>query len=414
MDVELTIDRIGPAGEGVARHDGRDVHVAGAFLGERIRARLGARSRHHARAHASVLEVLAPHAGRRASPCPRAGLEPGQCGGCPWITIDEAGQRAQARAMLDALGLSVDEVRPSPLAWGYRRASKRVAYAHRGALRLGSWSPRTHVGASMRGCLVDPPRVVEAFDELEAAARQLGVTAYDEASRAGELRYAWAREDGGRLILTLITAAGDPRPLADALRVPDAVAHSRQAGESNAIRGEAPVLLRGDYAGTPLGFTQPNPAAIERAIDALLETEGGDPVTADQAWDLYAGAGAITARLRGLVGEVLPCERYPAAAEALGVAPQDVLERLREATEAPPLVIANPPRKGMGEAVCAELARLAPPRLHVMSCGPRGLADDRDRLVEAGYRATQLLAFQSLPQTPHVELVLKLVRDPAA
>ena len=44
-----------------------------------------------------------------------------------------------------------------------------------------------------------------------------------------------------------------------------------------------------------------------------------------------------------------------------------------------------------------------------MACGPGGLAKDIAALAE-GYRLQSLRAYDTLPQTPHVELIAKLVR----
>jgi 23S rRNA (uracil1939-C5)-methyltransferase len=72
-------------------------------------------------------------------------------------------------------------------------------------------------------------------------------------------------------------------------------------------------------------------------------------------------------------------------------------------------VVANPPRKGLGASVTEELLRLQPARIHVMACGPAGLARDIAALGPA-YRLESLHAYDTLPQTPHVELIAKLVR----
>ena len=116
------------------------------------------------------------------------------------MALEEEAQREQKRILLEALGLSVDAVIAADQALGYRRSSKRVAFAHRGVVHLGSWTRGTHRGTSMRDCLVDHPRIVAAFASLQDRARGLGVTAYDEASTEGALRYAWAKTDGERVL----------------------------------------------------------------------------------------------------------------------------------------------------------------------------------------------------------------------
>jgi tRNA/tmRNA/rRNA uracil-C5-methylase (TrmA/RlmC/RlmD family) len=55
--------------------------------------------------------------------------------------------------------------------------------------------------------------------------------------------------------------------------------------------------------------------------------------------------------------------------------------------------------------VTKELLRLRPARIHVMACGPADIA-----ALGEGYRVESLHAYDTLPQTPHVELIAKLVR----
>jgi 23S rRNA (uracil1939-C5)-methyltransferase len=130
------------------------------------------------------------------------------------------------------------------------------------------------------------------------------------------------------------------------------------------------------------------------------------------AFDLYAGSGATTRALRRAVVEVQPCERHPESARHLGVPPSTTeafLEHALHAAPRPELVVANPPRAGMGAAVCERLRRLAAPELRVMSCSPRSFVRDLAWLGAEGpsghYELVRLRAFDTLPHTTHVELV---------
>lgn len=80
--------------------------------------------------------------------------------------------------------------------------------------------------------------------------------------------------------------------------------------------------------------------------------------------------------------------------------------------ENPAFVVANPPRAGMGPKVCASLSqcgRRGPLALNIMSCNPKSLSADLERLtVDGGFELVSLRAFDTLPQTPHVELVARL------
>lgn len=415
-------ERIDLAGHAIAIHEGREVVTPGLFAGEVADVSIIHRSRQRPRDVARVEALVRPHSARRPAPCPRHVTQQDRCGGCPLMELAEPAQREQKRVMLAALGLEVGPLIEGP-ALGYRWSSKRVAFEREGTLRLGSWARGSHEGADMTGCVVDHPRITAAADELAREARTLVIEPYDERAGAGCLRYAWFATDGERLLLTLITASEDRRvpELAARLDEPDGIAWSVQSSRGNAIRGGSPVMLRGverlsvEFAGVrrdvlPLGFLQPNPEIISRAYDDLLSDEEGVPLTGVHAFDLYAGSGITTVRLRQRFARVDACERSSEGAAALGVPPSSVEEFLAPTRPSPDVVVANPPRKGLGPHVAARLAELHPSRIHLMSCGPHGLVRDLAVLHNAGYELLSLTAYDTLPQTPHVELVAKLRR----
>lgn len=163
----------------------------------------------------------------------------------------------------------------------------------------------------------------------------------------------------------------------------------------------------------PLGFLQPSPRVAELAYLDLVADEHGAARSGALAFDLYAGAGVTTALLRREFAEVVPCEAYPESAAALGVAPEPAeafLARQLAAGRTPELVVANPPRGGMGPAVCRALVELAAPRLQIMSCSADALVRDLAALRAGGYTLRNLRAYDTLPHTPHLELVAWMSR----
>ncbi|MEZ4380074.1 MAG: hypothetical protein R3A79_01910 [Nannocystaceae bacterium] len=429
--VEGTVERIDGEGRGVAEIDGVEVVIAGAFLGEVVGVRVDHVSRGRARAFAALEELQIPHAERRAAPCERHPDRGGACTGCAWQGLGEAAQREHKRRLLaDVYGLEVDAVRSLPGGdLGYRWSSKRVVGGRPGALVLGSYVRGSHELAEMAGCLVEHPAIAAAAHELCAVADELEIVPYDERSGAGDLRYVWLKTDGRRVLLTLITGGRESRAaalLGERLRVPSGVAWSVQGGEGNAIRGREAAIVRGAaslslrLAGRevevgPLGFLQPNPAVAELAYRDLVRDADGSRLRGALAFDLYAGAGVTTSLLREGFARVVPVESYPESAHALGVVPltgADFLAGYRG--DAPALVVANPPRAGLGAEVCRRLGELAPPRIQVMSCAPKTLARDLAALEATGYERVALRAYDTLPQTPHVEVVAWLRRRPPA
>ena len=71
----------------------------------------------------------------------------------------------------------------------------------------------------------------------------------------------------------------------------------------------------------------------------------------------------------------------------------------------PDLVIADPPRAGIGRNTIDALVKLKPKRIIYVSCDPATLARDASRLVKGGYRLIQLTPFDLFPQTFHIESV---------
>ncbi len=435
--LEIVTSSPGPEGEGLAVHEGVTVHVPRAFPGERVQVRIAHVSRQHPRAHAELRVLLEPHPERRSSPCVHhfdPGGKPGTkfgavaCTGCALLSLAVPAQRALKQELLNnQFGLAVDRVVAAPEEFGYRWSSKRVVGGKPGALVLGSYMQGSHTLAPMHACRVDHPEIVLAAEELRRVADSLAIEPYDERSGSGDLRYAWFKTDGQQLLLTLVTAREDSRAaseLPERLRRPIGIAWSLQPGPGNNLRGQPPVILRGaaelnfTLADTPLtvgplGFLQPNPTVAALAYhDLVAGPSGEEPPTGELAFDLYAGPGVTTQLLRQHFSEVRACEAYPESAAQLGLPPEraeDFLERQQATGEPPSLVIANPPREGLGPRVCAALLQLAPQRLHIMSCGPAGLARDLAALA-SGYRMLGLRAYDTLPQTPHVELVAWLER----
>ena len=421
---EVEITGYSPRGEGRAELMGHELLVPETYPGERVEIEITGRSRHHPRAFARLLRCVSPHPQRREPPCPQQASHPrGRCTGCPMMTLEASAQRALKREQLEErFGWTLDDLRADARELGYRWSSKRVAGGPVGRLRLGSWMQGSHHLADMRACQVDHPRITACLEELEIAANSLGVVAYDEKKETGDLRYVWAKTDGDSVLLTLITGTETSRAaqeLPAMLELPAGVAWSVQGAGDNRLRGTAAQTLIGrdtlsvSLAGHsvdigPLGFLQPNPPIASIAYRDLVAEPSGSPHRGQLAYDLYAGAGVTTHLLRQNFEEVIPCESYPESAAALGVEAMSVLDFLRakDDTDAEriELVIANPPRSGLGAEVCAELLRLAPSRLQIMSCHAEGLARDLNAL-DAGYRCINIRGYDTLPQTPHLELV---------
>ena len=417
--VEVTGEALAKSGAAVAHVDSRVVHIAGLLPGERADARIVHVGRQ--RSHAALVAIAKPLAGRRKPLCAHQGHGQDSCSGCPLMVAEEPLQRRLKREALALVGIDVGEVVAGDSSTAYRWSAKRVVAGAAGLIRLGSWRRDSHEIADMDDCQVDHPDIVACAAELKSVATAQGIVPYDEAKGAGDLRYVWLKTDGaGSVLVTLVTADRQTQVhgLAEALTRASGVAWCVQPTEGNAIRSDDVVHLCGverlsiTLAGMtvevgPLGFLQPNPAVAALAYRALVDHPPGR-----LALDLYAGAGVTTRLLRERFEAVRACEAYPESALALGVeamTSERFLQDVVAAEVAPDLIVANPPRAGLGERVCAlldQLAARATCALHVMSCEPRSMARDISRLNHFDLLSAE--AFDTLPQTMHVEVVCKL------
>jgi tRNA/tmRNA/rRNA uracil-C5-methylase (TrmA/RlmC/RlmD family) len=418
-------------GDGVAMHDGFEIHVAGLLPGETGDIEVDYVSRQRPRAHGQVLVRRNTHPGRRPAPC----RHHGRCNGCALMDMDLSSQRQLKRIELERTwGIMIDRlVCEDRDGRGYRFSSKRVFAGSPGRVKLGSYMRGTHNVADMHGCLVDHPDISACADELGEVTNEVRAIPYDESDGQGDLRYAWFKTDGhGQVIVALITA--DPvqtmvHEIAARLQRPAGIAWGTNASTGNDMRATTLRPLRGrqsvqiDFGEItahfgPLGFLQPNPHVAAAAYHDLVRVPAGGTLHGKVALDLYAGAGVTTRLLRSAFQHVGACESFPESARALGCEPMLVEEFLAQILadshhllRNPELVVANPPRGGLGPTVCEQLNELAAPRLHLMSCAPASLVEDLKRLTGNGgrYRAIGARAFDTLPQTNHVEVVVWLV-----
>lgn len=91
-----------------------------------------------------------------------------------------------------------------------------------------------------------------------------------------------------------------------------------------------------------------------------------------------------------------------------GVA-QSVEEFLAAASGSPDLVVADPPRAGLGARAVARLLNLRPAAITIVACDPATLARDLHGL-SAGYQIDRITLVDLFPQTFHIETIVHLRR----
>lgn len=430
----MSIEKIDAGGRGVGRHPSsaeHDVKVAGAAPGDVLDVHVDAVSRHHPHVFAHTLDAVERGDAFRLPPCHHAAPVRGRCGGCAMMHLSAETQRAAKSERLTALLAPLDvgpiEVQRAPAQLGYRNKGQFVAFrTSSGQLRLGSRTPDKSAlpFARMDGCLVLQAPLADVADAVRVAW-------LDEIDREAELRFVVVRANAeGRALVELIVRNPHRDLALYAKRIHrhpaiEGVSVSLNTSEGNAIRGEE----RRTYAGSEtlamrIGgvhyrvgtapFVQLNHAVNERMIERLVALAG----TPSSVWDLYGGIGSLGLAIGQAHGaQVVLAESNPAAVAVARDAAKrgrlklrahvmDLEQRLPEG-EAPDVLIVDPPRKGLSDAVLGHVERLARPLLY-MSCGPESFARDVTRLRGSGWRVSALEAHDMLPQTPHVEILSRI------
>jgi tRNA/tmRNA/rRNA uracil-C5-methylase (TrmA/RlmC/RlmD family) len=76
----------------------------------------------------------------------------------------------------------------------------------------------------------------------------------------------------------------------------------------------------------------------------------------------------------------------------------------------PDVVVADPPRRGLGRELVEALAERNPERVLYVACDPASLARDIALFATRGYELDGLRAFDAFPMTHHFESVARLRR----
>lgn len=394
-EVETTVERIVPGGDGLTHGLGRTLFVPLSAPGDRVRVRVE-RVR-GAVGFARIVELLTPSPERVPSPYPALAV----CGGCDFQHLAYEAQLAAKVAIVRDCLRRIARVEPpadvpivpSPLRWGYRARAEWRHDPERGALGYVE-------GGSRRVCdLVDDPLVEPALDAVLNDLRGR-MTADTLPADGREFR---AAAGDGAVSLAPSPDGGDP------------VAVVREiAGERYAFDADC--------------FFQANPGVLAPLVaEALRFAPDGASGGSDRgpAIDLYCGVGLFTVPLGRRFPRVLGVESHPrTAAFAARNAEAAGLPQVRIETTAvgrwladrwrsfgrTPFLLVDPPRAGLDPVTVRGILRLRPARVAYVSCDPATLARDLKALMAGGYRLERVAALDMFAQTHHVEVVAHLTR----
>jgi 23S rRNA (uracil1939-C5)-methyltransferase len=430
--MQLKIEKLVYGGDGLARlpadeqGPGKTVFVPFVLEGEAVEATLAEQKPGFARASLNRVTAAAPD---RVKP----GCEYFQpCGGCHYQHASYEHQlKIKAEILRETLQRTAKvelpcelQIHPSP-EWGYRNRTRfKVQTAPEFA--LGYYRLRSHQLLPVEQCPISSPLINRAIaaawergrlGEIPAVVRELElfadhadeillIEAYCE-PRISQTDAQAAADKLASIMREVKGAAAFEVPPANQFVEPKRLAAS--GGMTIAYRTK-----RAAYRVSAGAFFQVNRFLIDELAEIVVHGASGQT-----ALDLYAGVGLFSVPLKQSFAQVIAVEASQTSYADLRQNAGQEVKAVRATTAQyldqasgihPDLVVADPPRGGLGENVVRSLARLGAPRITYVSCDPSTLARDLRTLLSLGYRIEGTHLIDLFPQTYHIESVFHLAR----
>ena len=367
----------------------------------------------------------------------------GRCRSCQWLELPLTQQlaikMADLRTLLADFPVAQWDMPVSGPQAGFRNKAKMVVSGSVERPLLGMLH-RDGTPEDLTDCPLYPPHFASVFGVLKPFIARAGLTPYNVARKRGELKYLLLTEsqlDGGMMLRFVLRSSAKLEQLRAALpwlqaQLPQLkvitaniqpVHMAIMEGEQEILLGEQPALAE-NFNGVPLwirpqGFFQTNPTVASQLYATARDWVRQLPV--NHMWDLFCGVGGFglhcaTAQMRltgiEIAPEAIASAKQSAAELGLTNLHFQALDSTQFATaegDIPDLVLVNPPRRGIGRALCDYLGRMAPPYIIYSSCNTRTMA--KDFALLPGYRVERVQLFDMFPHTAHYEVLTLLVRE---
>ncbi len=411
-EIEVSAMTFGPYA--VARLDGLTVMVPNAAPGDRLAINVTSRRRDFALA--SIERIVAPGPERRVPPCsflPR-------CGGCDWQHINYPAQ-LRAKSELIAAGLrraNIDVsaknlIEPAPEEF-YYRSRIRLKVGRDG--KLGFYRLGSNELVEIDRCIVASPslrmpnnlvaalgRNLDEIEVVESGSREVLAMMMRKPPSSAEVDRARQILEGDAAIQGIILKSGREREVIG----DPAITINVESGLDLTVDADL--------------FSQVNHAQNRKLVAAVMEMAAIEE--GNRVLDVFCGAGNLSlpaarrsAIVNGIDADELAIAAATKNAQRLGFAEArfisgkavEAVNFLVRAKYRPEVVILDPPRTGAADLM-EPIIRMHPRSIIYVSCDIATLARDLRALIDAGYRAQRVRAFDFFPNTHHTEIAAHLL-----
>ena len=461
----LLIEDYAAEGKCIARQDGKVIFIEGVVPGDRVDARIIKSKKDWAE---GVVVAFVEKASERVDPfCSHFGV----CGGCQWQMLPYAKQLQFKQQQVEQTLQRIGKVALSPIL-PIAGASSTTHYRNKIEYTFGNKryllpselgneeiSGQSNVaGFHARGffdkvvdidtCYLQASPTNEIRVFIKSMALQKGWTFYDSRAHQGYLRNVQLRLcRSGELMVNMIVGEDKPmqtkellQALLDRFASITTLLYTVNTKWNDSIQDLQPIIfsgkgyveeiLRGEQKDEsyrfkigPKSFFQTNTEQAETLY--RLTAEAAALTGQETLYDLYCGTGSIGIFLSQKAGRIVGVEQVAAAIDDAKENARlnqisnasffagDVIDICTESFFAeqgrPDVIVTDPPRAGMHEALIDTLLTIAAPTLVYVSCNPATQARDLQRL-DSIYQVSLVQPVDMFPHTHHIENIVRLTR----
>jgi len=433
--LEITVEKLVYGGDGLARLKSDEQRAQTVFVpfvlpGERVEARVVEQQRGLVRAE--LQRVVQASEFRTDPACPYFG----KCGGCQYQHIDyDAQLRFKSEILRETMRRTAkidlaSEIQFHPSPPLHYRNRTRFHVGHKPQFSIGYFRPGSHELLSVRQCPISSPLINRALEVLwnsgeagrvptEIGEVELFANANDEKA-LGELYLNASSYNRGGLIAFARELATPMPEVQGLVAFPKwhPVGRQDKAPEPDLLFGEK--IMKYDvgsetYRISAGAFFQTNRYLLPQMVELVVDDRSGRI-----ALDLYSGVGLFAVPLARRFERVVAVESSRVSAADLRSNVPGNVKVSSQSTEAylesaagtlkPDFIVVDPPRAGLGTAVCAQLSKLRAQNMTYVSCDPATLARDLKQLISGGWQISQMHLIDLFPQTFHIETCVMLRR----
>ena len=439
----LDIKRMGINGEGIGFYNKLAIFVDGALPNEGHMVQIT--KLEGKMAFAKSVELKRASKDRKAPECPYQG----ECGGCSCMHVSYEAMLGYKRNILiealnrytrlDTRSFEIKKTLPSEDIFGYRNKSQLPLKSNKEeGTRVCMMKPKSNMLVPVDSCLVQNKLINEINNQILKLIDEMGISTYLYKFDRGVLKHLVVRvNQKGEALVCFICKDKTPK-LKDLANKVMEIPHVKGVyenfntslkqgvifgAETNHLAGEKYIietLGKIKYKIFPTTFFQLNTKQAKNMYDVVLKA--CKLSFKERVLDAYCGVGSIGLYLAHNSKEVVGIEYNKDSIEAAkdnaklnkidnakfyqGDA-AELLPKMIKDGEVFDIVVADPPRAGLGDSFIEALLESEVKKIVYVSCNPATLAKNLEVLSQK-YKVNSIQPVDMFPQTPLVESVTVL------